>query len=92
MSNNWTNSLAAAAVAVSIAAPAPAAEQRFDCPEGMGYRFAYAEPEFGASAEPGWDSSIKRGKGSSAAGLPRLSVRRGAMRCQYALPTAPSSC
>lgn len=52
----------------------------------MGYGFAYAEPDFGAADADGWDASIKRGKGASAAGSPRLSTRRGAMRCRYPLP------
>ena len=96
MSNSSMNSVrnsvrAAALAALAVcAAAAPAAAQTtqtaFRCPEGMGYRFAYAEPDFGAAGADGWDASIKRGTGASAAGSPRLSVRRGAMRCRYPLP------
>lgn len=95
MSNSSMNSVRAAAFAAlaACAAAAPAAAQTtetaqttFRCPEGMGYGFAYAEPDFGAAGADGWDASIKRGTGASAAGSPRLSARRGAMRCRYPLP------
>ena len=86
MSNSWTNR-GAAALGLAIACLAAGANaETFQCPEGMGYDFAYANPSFGGGAGEGWGASIKRGKGSSAAGAPRLSVRGETMRCQYALP------
>ena len=84
MSSNWTNRAAAFAVAALTAVPAAA--QTFECPEGMGYDFAYADPDFGGEAPDGWQASIKRAEGASAAGNPVPSVRRGAMRCRYQLP------
>ena len=84
MWNNWTNSLAAFALAALAASPAAA--RTFACPDGMGYDFAYSSPDFGAAPADGWDAAMRRADGASAAGAPRLSIRRGAMRCQYALP------
>lgn len=84
MSNSLTNSLAALAMAALSAMPAAA--QKFECPEGVGYDFAYANPTTGGATGGGWDLSIKRARGASAAGLPELSVRRETMRCTYRLP------
>lgn len=93
MSNSWTNrraaaalGLAAACLAGGFAAGASAQALIFECPEGMGYEFSYTAPSFGGDAGEGWSASIKRGDGASAVGAPRLSVRRGVMRCQYPLP------
>lgn len=92
MSNSWTSRRAAAfgaAVACLVAGFAvdvSAQTATFECPEGMGYEFSYTEPSFGGDAGEGWGASIKRGSGASAVGAPRLSVRRGTMRCQYPLP------
>ena len=92
MSNSWTSRRAAAfgaAVACLVAGFAvgvSAQTATFECPEGMGYEFSYTEPSFGGDAGEGWGASIKRGSGTSAVGAPRLSVRRGTMRCQYPLP------
>ncbi len=96
MSRSWTNSLAAAGLlalaagAVADAAAQEGAEARvFACPEGMGYRFSYADPDFGGESHGesgGWEAAIKRAEGASAAGLPELSARSGAMRCRYRLP------
>ncbi len=84
MSNNWTNSLLALGLAMAVSAPSAA--QTFKCPEGMGYDFAYANPDFGVEPD-GWSASIKRADGASAVGNPTLSVRKRAMRCRYQLPT-----
>jgi len=92
MSNSWTSRRAAASGAAvaclvaGFAAGVSAQTATFECPEGMGYEFSYTEPSFGGDAGEGWGASIKRGSGASAVGAPRLSVRRGTMRCQYPLP------
>ena len=93
MSRSWTSSLAAAgllALAAGVFADAAAqdgaAARSFACPEGMGYRFSYADPDFGGGAPDGWEAAIVRAEGASAAGLPELSARGGAMRCRYRLP------
>lgn len=84
MSNSWTNRAVAAGLLVLAAAPAAA--QKFECPEGMGYDFAYTNPDFGAAQTDGWNASVKRASGSSATGVPTLSVRKDIMRCRYQLP------
>ncbi len=88
MSNSWTNRLVAATVIALTPGflASPAAAQKFECPAGMGYDFAFADPDFGGQPADGWEASIKRGKGTSATGVPALSVRRGVMRCRYQLP------
>lgn len=98
MSRSWTNSLAAAgllalaggafaeAAAQERAAQEGAEARTFACPEGMGYRFSYTDPDFGGGESGGWEAGIKRAEGASAAGLPELSARSGAMRCRYRLP------
>jgi len=88
MSSSWTNRLFALGLGMMVATPVAA--EKFECPEGLGYEFAYANPDFGAEPSDGWDASIKRADGASAAGVPTLSVRKRAMRCRYQLPNGAS--
>ena len=73
------------ALSVAVCAHSSSAET-FNCPVGIGYRFAYSEVDLGPIEDPGWAASIKRAKGRSATGLPRLSIRKDTMRCRYQLP------
>lgn len=76
---------ACAALALALA-PAPAAAERIECPPRVAYAFAFEDPRLPAGGEGGWRATLHRGGGERTAGLPKLSVRGGELRCEYELP------
>lgn len=71
--------------------PLPAPAERIECPAHVAYAFSLRDARLPADAEAGWKATLHRGEGERTAGLPKLTVRGGELRCEYELPNGAFS-
>ena len=60
--------------------------ERLNCPEGVVYDFALTDGRPSDEADDAWSATLHRAQGTRMTRLPKLSIRRGALRCEYELP------